>query len=162
MSSRVAERDEIESDAALQPVVPHRLATIFHSQFCSIVASHWECLATAGWTPTLIEAMEQEHKDLARAIAHKPALRAAIDARKDEILFDAGWFVANRHFESLQRLIACIVTVILDTAQVESDFRSSRPKKATSEKPSQTFRLRVFLTLSSYPRQSLSRVRVSY
>lgn len=39
-------------------VVPHQMATLSHYQLCTIAATHRKCLATSGWLPTRINAME--------------------------------------------------------------------------------------------------------
>lgn len=76
----------------------------------------------AGWTPVDIELMEQEHRDLLRAIAAKPALRAAVVACKDGGSFGDGWSVVKARYDSLQRFVGGIVSVFLGTSQVGSDF----------------------------------------
>jgi len=100
VGSIVAEHDEVnERDEMLPPVVPHQLAAIAHSEFCSIVGTHWECMMAANWTPIANDAMEQEHKELLRAVAAKLALHAAIDACEDGISFDDSWSIVKRRYD---------------------------------------------------------------
>lgn len=130
VSSIVAERDDAnESDEALPPVVPHQLAAISHSEFCTIVATHRERLVASGWTAITLDAMEQEHKDLIRTIAAEPVLRAAIDACNDDTSFDACWSIVKGRFEFLQRFAGGIASVFPGTAQVESDFSVVKAEK---------------------------------
>lgn len=56
----------------------------------------------AGWTLTRLDTMEQEHKDLVRAIVTDPAPCAAIDACKDDVSLDDCWNVVKGRFEYLQ------------------------------------------------------------
>lgn len=81
VSNIVAQRVQANhGNDTLPTEVPHQLVALSYSQFCSIVTAHRDRLTAAGWTPTRIDTMEQEHKDLVRAIANEPALRSAVKA----------------------------------------------------------------------------------
>lgn len=126
----VAERNEANEDGeALPPVVPHQLAALSHSKFCSIVATHRERLLASGWTPIRVDAMEQEHKDLVRAIATETTLRDAVYECNDGVSFDDGWSIVKGRFEALQCFAGGIATVFPGTSQVESDFSIVKAEK---------------------------------
>ena len=51
-------------DEAMPPVVPNHLAALSHSELCSVVRTHQECLVATGWSTTCLDVMEQENQDL--------------------------------------------------------------------------------------------------
>lgn len=158
VSSIVAECDNaIESDEALLLVVPHQWATISHSQFCTILSTHRERLVASGWTPILLQAMEQGYKDLARSTVTEPPLRAAIDVCDDDILFDADWPIERGRFKSLQRFAGEITSVSPGMVQKESDFLVFEAEKDDLRSLSPTFRIRASFTRSSSLTWHLSR-----
>lgn len=103
----------------LPPVVSRQLVALSHSHFCIIVATHRDrgCVET-----TRINTMEQEHKDLDRAIVNEPALRSSVEACKDLVSFDGGWSVLKGLFESLKFCAGGSASVFPGTSQVESEF----------------------------------------
>ena len=66
--------------------------------------------------------MKQEHQYLARSIASKPDLHAALSSCNDNVSFDAGWSILKGRFESLKRFVGMIASVFPGMAQVESHF----------------------------------------
>ena len=66
--------------------------------------------------------MKQEHQYLARSIASKPDLHAALSSCNDNVSFDAGWSILKGRFESLKRFVGMIASVFPGMAQVESKF----------------------------------------
>lgn len=76
------------SDEALLPCVPHQLAALKHSDLCSIIQTLRERLLAAGWGPSNLDAMEQEHHSLAGAVPEKLAPRAVISASNEDESFD--------------------------------------------------------------------------
>lgn len=73
--------------------------------------------------------MEQENRDLLRAIAAEPTVRAATDSCKDDRSLDDGLSVAKGRYESLQRFVGNIASVFPGTSQVESDFLILKAEK---------------------------------
>ena len=54
----VAEKNaEKNSNEALPPVVPHQLAALLYSEFCSVVRTHQERLVAMGWSATYLDVM---------------------------------------------------------------------------------------------------------
>lgn len=112
VSGPVADRDDAnESDTALPPVVPHQLAAISHSQFCTIVVTHRERLAASGWTLIQLDGIKQDRKDLVRTIAAESALSSATDACKDSISFEVRYSGLKGRLESLWRFVGGIASV---------------------------------------------------
>lgn len=83
----------------------------------------------SGRTPARIDSMEQEHKNLVRAIANEPALHPAREACKDDVSFHDGWSIVKGRFESLQCFAGGIASVFPSPSQVESNFSIIKAEK---------------------------------
>lgn len=116
-------------DEAMPSLISLHLPAILHNDFCRISGTPWENTVAFCCAPTDIDAVQQEQRDLLRAICVKPTLDAAIGACKGCVPFEDGWYTLKRHYEYFWRFVVRITIFFPGTSQVQNCFSILKAEK---------------------------------
>ena len=121
----VATRDSNNRSSmdALPPVLPHNLVTIRTNELCEIIRPHRARLEKAGWTAAQIDQIEEDHRELRRAVSSESQFKASLlECSDSRTSFMEGWALCRNRFDKLQLFAGGLASMFPNTATVESDF----------------------------------------
>jgi hypothetical protein len=121
----VATRDSNNRSSldVLPPVLPHNLATIRTNELCEIIRPHRVRLEQAGWTTAQVDQIEEDHRELRRAVSSESQFKASLCECSDSTTsFMEGWALCRNRFDKLQLFSGGLASMFPNTATVESDF----------------------------------------
>ena len=105
------------------PVLPHNLVTIRTNELCEIIRPHRARLEKAGWTAAQIDQIEEDHRELRRAVSSESQFKASLlECSDSRTSFMEGWALCRNRFDKLQLFTGGFASMFPSTATVESDF----------------------------------------
>ena len=121
----VANRDynnQISTDV-VPPVLPHSLTVIRTNELCEIIRPHHVRLEKDGWTTQQIDQIEEDHRDLRRAVNSEAWFKKLLCRCSDfKTVFMEGWEMCQGRLDKLQLLDGGLLSIFPNTATLESDF----------------------------------------
>lgn len=108
---------------ALPPVLLHNLATIRTNELCKIICFHPTRLEQPGWTPEQIDQIEEDHRELQRAVSSESQLKALLrECFESSKSFIESWVLCRTRFDNLQLFAGSLASMFPNIASVESEL----------------------------------------
>jgi hypothetical protein len=129
-----AERDSKNKASMVEspPVFPAQLCQLRPRVFNSTVLGPRQAQLKKFWSPSEIEKVEIDHRELCTAYKDEVSRKQIIDAHHHKIMFNDAWDSMDGRFQALRRFSSGLATSFPNTTSVESDFSVLKWEKSSN------------------------------